>query len=875
MKNAKKTTTFLIIVVLLALPFTLSTLNNKALQATMLTFEQNIYTDSDITKNEHYQKEDSEDENESAAGPELEREFFTKWHEPYGNMLEPAVMEDIQSQIKKIPTEIDYRNLPINSWSNIGPYGMNVTYEGGVRYSGRILDIEPPQNGASIRVAGASGGIWQFSSFFPFSPLGIMNTTTTQSTSTFVTKPGDKRTIFVGTGEESQRTGTGLWRTTNEGTSWTNIPISPTPSAFNKIRYSPGSTTIIHAVTDVGYFQSTDGGSSWTRKFTGNITDVSINPANTNDLYITKWGDSLTGGIYATNNAGLSWYKIITPGIPTTNVGRSAITECTSSPYILYVLITRNDNNAPMGIYKTVNWGSSWTNVSPSLTSLGGNGWYNAVIGVSPTDPNRVLAGMTNLVITGNGGSSWSQITDHNVHADIHAITWESNGTTVYCGNDGGLSTSNDVGVSWNNTNNNFGITQYYHCSVGIADNQFICGGSQDNGLSFTTNGGVSGWSHSLGGDGGGVSFDPTNSTRIFAVTGAYGGSIKFRRQISNNSGQSWTDFNNGISEDSNWTPVIRTDREIPFKVYTNANSFVYYSQSPYSSWSKLNAASFPDLVSNVTVTSGGVVFACLSHGSGGAQLRVYENGTWYERSAGLPSYTPVRTVTHITTGFFPNFITHSYAVMNGLGTPGQKIFRSTNFGLTWANITGDLPNVPLGDLVRHPTNPSILYIGTEFGCYKTSNGGANWVRWNNGMPDANIVTEMGVIDSLSTSGKYYVLAATFGRGVWIRDISGDDPMTGVKDNSNEIANKFELQQNFPNPFNPSTSIKFGIPKSSHVKISIYDITGKLIETLIDKDMTASTYEITWNANNYSSGVYFYRLDTEGFSDVKKMILVK
>ena len=117
-----------------------------------------------------------------------------------------------------------------------------------------------------------------------------MNGTTSQASSTFVTNPGNKNIIFAGTGEESQRTGTGLWKTTNEGNNWTNIPMSPMPYAFYRIKYTPGNTSIMHAATDVGYFQSTDGGSSWTRKFTGNITDVSINPANTNDLYITKWG---------------------------------------------------------------------------------------------------------------------------------------------------------------------------------------------------------------------------------------------------------------------------------------------------------------------------------------------------------------------------------------------------------------------------------------------------------------------------------------------------------------------------------------------------------------------------------------------------------
>jgi hypothetical protein len=108
-----------------------------------------------------------------------------------------------------------------------------------------------------------------------------------------------------------------------------------------------------------------------------------------------------------------------------------------------------------------------------------------------------------------------------------------------------------------------------------------------------------------------------------------------------------------------------------------------------------------------------------------------------------------------------------------------------------------------------------------------------------------------------------------------MRDISGDDPVTGIENKNIETPKKFVLNQNFPNPFNPATEIKFDVPKQSHIKLSIFDISGKLVETLIDEEMAASSYSITWNAGRYSSGVYFYKLDADGYSDVRKMILTK
>lgn len=101
------------------------------------------------------------------------------------------------------------------------------------------------------------------------------------------------------------------------------------------------------------------------------------------------------------------------------------------------------------------------------------------------------------------------------------------------------------------------------------------------------------------------------------------------------------------------------------------------------------------------------------------------------------------------------------------------------------------------------------------------------------------------------------------------------DFLTGVGTNNGEIPTSFKLYNNFPNPFNPSTTIKYDVPNNSFVKITIYDILGKEITKLINEQMSAGRYESKWDASNYSSGTYLYKFESNDFVDIKKMVLIK
>ena len=196
-------------------------------------------------------------------------------------------------------------------------------------------------------------------------------------------------------------------------------------------------------------------------------------------------------------------------------------------------------------------------------------------------------------------------------------------------------------------------------------------------------------------------------------------------------------------------------------------------------------------------------------------------------------------------------------------------IARTTDGGNTWNTI-----NIGAGlagnTLIKWIPGTHVVYILGSNGAIKRSiDNGLTWTLMNTagitGLThfDFNKVNSIICGYAISNSGNVFKLA--------------DSILVLTNSNHNEsgIPSKFKLYQNYPNPFNPSTNIQYGLPKSSFVKLVIFNILGQEIATLVNTTQKAGTHDAVLDASRFTSGVYFYRLTTEGFSDTKQMILIK
>ena len=484
-------------------------------------------------------------------------------------------------------------------------------------------------------------------------------------------------------------------------------------------------------------------------------------------------------------DGGDTWTKVQAANFPPGNFGRGAVTASAPEPATgrstMYVSFGMNTNpDDLLGMYRSTDAGDTWTVITPAITQGVGQLSYDQTLGVSPTDSRLLLAGYVSMLRSSDGGDSWSSVDNlnplnhDNMHGDFHALTWSADGKAVWAGNDGGISTSFDGGITWTSPINNVPITQFYGIDVGVTDNKVIWGGAQDNGAIGTNDGGST-WIASLCCDAGSPSIDPTTNARMYCV-------MNGTRYRSGTLGQTWGVIDNGLG----YVGVLRSDgggNTLPVKaaplVYTTTAYNVWYSTNFGDNWTTLPPTPFPAGINDLEVprentTGGPMTMAVMDGLSPTTALKLYFKGAWYEISSFFPpapaKAARVRKVRMLLSNAY-----HAYALMNGVdaASDGKKIWATTDLGQHWVNITGNLPNIPLGDIVVDPDNEKNMYLGTEMGCYRTWDGGDVWYRWNDGMPQANIVTEM---RPTYIDGKLWIIAGTYGRSIWMRPADTSDP---------------------------------------------------------------------------------------------------
>jgi hypothetical protein len=206
---------------------------------------------------------------------------------------------------------------------------------------------------------------------------------------------------------------------------------------------------------------------------------------------------------------------------------------------------------------------------------------------------------------------------------------------------------------------------------------------------------------------------------------------------------------------------------------------------------------------------------------------------------------------------------------------------RSTDAGVSWGADTrltndtasSDSPSVAVSGTFVHVVWTDHRDVNYEIYYKRSTDGGISWgadTRLTNDTANSNS-------SSISISGSvvHVVWQDTRDGNYEIYYERNPTGNVGIQNISTEIPSAYSLSQNYPNPFNPATNIKFAIPKNEFVKITVFDMLGKEIETLVNEQLQPGTYETNWNASNYPSGVYFYKLSAGDFSETKKMLLLK
>jgi photosystem II stability/assembly factor-like uncharacterized protein len=196
----------------------------------------------------------------------------------------------------------------------------------------------------------------------------------------------------------------------------------------------------------------------------------------------------------------------------------------------------------------------------------------------------------------------------------------------------------------------------------------------------------------------------------------------------------------------------------------------------------------------------------------------------------------------------------------------GGRIYKSTDIGATWQQKTSGTTN-NLRSIYFHSPDSGVV-VGDNGTIRLTTNGGESW--FTNGFLNSPATRNYRSVSLMHRNNKTFTAVSD------TMFFVSEEPLTvGINPLSFEVPGYFSLSQNYPNPFNPTTNIKFAIPKAAFVKLTVFDMLGREVETLVNENLNAGTYNADWNASKFSSGVYFYKIQTGSFSEIKRMILVK
>lgn len=653
----------------------------------------------------------------------------------------------------------------------------------------RCLSIDP--RSSSRMIAGAmGGGFWRSNDSGATWQL-IDDYMASIAICCLARDPANPDVLYAGTGEGYVNGdaigGYGIYKSTNNGVSWTLLPATAGWYSVNRISVCPtNSSFLLAACRPGGIRRSIDGGATWaTAKFAQGAFCVEYDPNDGRRAVASVLDyDNARGTWYSrvmwSGNYGGTWFNTTGPLAAVDRFdSRLELAFARSSPGTVYAA-----NSIDGKVYRSTDSGRSY--VARTMTgAIDANGNCTA-IWVSPTDPDLVITGGGHIMKSTDGGLTLSPISDGYIlteqpHPDIQSFVADPgyNGTTnkkFWVTSDGAMAFTPDItaatttsgGINnWSSKYRTYRTTQFYS-AVGHGPTGRIVGGSQDNGTlvldSSSDNARLT-----FGGDGGYCAIDHTDPRYI------YGEFIYLAVHRSTNGGFGSAYITNGLADAgvaANFIAPILLDPSNPNVLYGGGRSLwrtrnAKTGGSP--AWSSVKPAG-TDNISAIAVapTNSAVIWVGQNNGE------VYRTTTgtqsapaWIsvDNNAGT-SPLPNRFVTRILID--PTDERTVYLSLGGWSP--DNLWKTTDAGATWMQLSGTgerrLPSLPIYGIARHPQRAEYLYVGTELGVYASGDGGRTWSASNEG-PANTRVEDVNFL----TGGSTVLLAATYGRGLWTADI--------------------------------------------------------------------------------------------------------
>lgn len=663
----------------------------------------------------------------------------------------------------------------------------------------------------------------------------------------------------------------GFYKSVDFGATWEYVSPDPQPGTSG-----PGMDLDIDANgniyhVDRNVLRSIDGGGAWEELDTGRglfDNDVELEIDSKDRLYLRRDGDK---GIFLSEDNGNNWTKVLSP--PNDIDG---------------MLLTSSDDifvYGEFGIKMSSDQGESWTSI-----------YGNELEHITITGDDRVV--VTNdkkLSYTDDNGDTWDE-TEQEFF--FNGIASNGNGTLYALGANIGVLISEDGGETWTEESEGLFEPQFGSISGFFITNSsgetMIINHSDPNKFS----GAYPFYKH----DAENQKWLPVESEHLtaYATRSLVNGNEKLYSILGLRLYQS---SDNGDT----WQEIVKPDNVSPiaFEVSSNGNLFVgttssiYRSQDDGETWQEIpedNEVSGSEVrASDLYTTDSNIVFtkylSSLFRFNNEAEewTRIGDNldsspdNVWFNIfnqqlyvSASGDLFTTEDngdTWIELAPDEVPRVFQLTFTDENIMyATSSSSILKSTDGGNSWTevadNFNGEMViNADInhflayddGKLAAHANNDN---SENTYGFFISEDDGATWSRQHDFV--AGSITELQKFESS-------VYAGTAGLGVYASD---GLTSTSTEETANGI-NDFTLHQNYPNPFNPSTIIKYDIAKASDIRLRVYNVLGQEVAELVHTKQTAGSYSVEFDASNFSSGIYIYRLETDSYSQTRKMLLVK